>query len=117
MCIQDKTLGKIRQLGGDELLAKLIDLFLSQGKDRLAGLRTALDEGDLKATARLAHSLVSSTGNLGADTAMTDARALESAAEARDQAGSQAALARFRQSLENAMCRLAEIRDGLPSRR
>jgi HPt (histidine-containing phosphotransfer) domain-containing protein len=115
MCIQEKTLKKIRQLGGEALLAQLITLFLEQGKARLASIRSSLAEGDFEVTARQAHSLVSSSGNLGADIAMNDARALEAAAEARDAAAATAAFSHLEGSLSQAMARLAEIRAHLPS--
>jgi two-component system, sensor histidine kinase and response regulator len=55
------------QLPGDEdIVAKLIGLFLRETPARLADIRTALESGDAPALERAAHALKSSAGTLGA---------------------------------------------------
>jgi signal transduction histidine kinase/DNA-binding NarL/FixJ family response regulator len=54
-------------LGGDRtFVVELIDLFLEQAVEMLADLQTAANAGDQQEVARLAHTLRSSAGNLGA---------------------------------------------------
>ncbi|HKX46101.1 MAG TPA: Hpt domain-containing protein, partial [Planctomycetota bacterium] len=57
------------ELGGEdepELFQELVELFLREAPPRLAELRRALDAGDAERLERVAHSLKSSSGNLGA---------------------------------------------------
>jgi CheY-like chemotaxis protein/HPt (histidine-containing phosphotransfer) domain-containing protein len=55
------------ELGGDRaFLVELIDLFLEQAASMLADLQTAADADDQREVARIAHTLQSSAGNLGA---------------------------------------------------
>jgi CheY-like chemotaxis protein/HPt (histidine-containing phosphotransfer) domain-containing protein len=54
-------------LGGDRaFVVELIDLFLEQAAAMLADLQTAANAGDQQEIARIAHTLQSSAGNLGA---------------------------------------------------
>jgi HPt (histidine-containing phosphotransfer) domain-containing protein len=62
----EKRLNHLRRLGGNQLLDDLINLFFCTGPERLKGLGEALAQGKLAEVARLAHSLTSSAGNLGA---------------------------------------------------
>ena len=55
----------LRELGGDDLVRELIELFLLLTPRRLEGIRAELAAGDLGAVGREAHALVSSSGNLG----------------------------------------------------
>lgn len=51
---------------GAEFLIQLIDLFISQGKERLAAAEEGIATGDAEAIVAAAHALKSSAGNLGA---------------------------------------------------
>ena len=54
-------------LGGDRaFVVELIDLFLEQATPLVADLHTAASIGDEREIARIAHTLQSSAGNLGA---------------------------------------------------
>jgi HPt (histidine-containing phosphotransfer) domain-containing protein len=64
--IRQASLANIRRLGGDELLYKMIDLFLDNTPPRLEALRNAQAAGNLKAMSLEAHALKSSAGNFGA---------------------------------------------------
>jgi len=65
--LDPNVLDRLREWGGPELLGRMIELFLELGPDRLGSLRTGLAEGDFEAVGRVAHSLKSSAGNLGAE--------------------------------------------------
>jgi HPt (histidine-containing phosphotransfer) domain-containing protein len=57
----------LTELGGEEFLIEMIDLFQEQGPQKLQEARTALASGDLRTVNRAAHSLKSSAANLGAE--------------------------------------------------
>jgi HPt (histidine-containing phosphotransfer) domain-containing protein len=64
--VDEKTLARLRRIGGDELVREIIELFLSDSEARLGALRTALDSDDADSVSFAAHSLRSSCGNVGA---------------------------------------------------
>jgi HPt (histidine-containing phosphotransfer) domain-containing protein len=51
---------------GSHFLIQLIDLFIAQGRDRMAWAERGAAEGDCAAIINAAHALKSSAGNLGA---------------------------------------------------
>ncbi len=53
-------------LGGDELLEELADLFLEDVPPRLEALREAIGSGDAPSVGQVAHALKGSSGNMGA---------------------------------------------------
>jgi HPt (histidine-containing phosphotransfer) domain-containing protein len=53
---------------GAHFLIQLIDLFISQGRERLQSAERGIAEGDVTAIIGAAHALKSSAGNLGAAT-------------------------------------------------
>ena len=71
---------RVRRLGGDELLHRLIALYLENTRQRLGDLRTCVGTTDLPGIARAAHSIRGSAGNLGALAVMRTAAEVESAA-------------------------------------
>ncbi len=73
------TLGDLEDIMGDELLT-LVDAFLRDGDIRIRDLRAAAERGDSAEVGRLAHSLKSSSANLGALPLSERARAVEEAA-------------------------------------
>lgn len=58
----------LRQLGGpgDDLFLELVELFLEDAAGLVANLRSALQEGDIQTLERTAHTLKSSSANVGA---------------------------------------------------
>jgi CheY-like chemotaxis protein len=56
----------LRELGGDEFVAEVIDAFLSDAPALIAALRTTHDEGDTGTLRRTAHTLKSNGQTLGA---------------------------------------------------
>jgi CheY-like chemotaxis protein/HPt (histidine-containing phosphotransfer) domain-containing protein len=64
------VLDRLRALqrpGAPSVLAKLIDVYLADSLDMMAGLKQALNNGDVAALTDIAHSLKSSSANLGAN--------------------------------------------------
>ena len=51
---------------GADFLVQLIDLFISQGRERMTAAEHAVTSGDAAAIAAAAHAIKSSAGNLGA---------------------------------------------------
>lgn len=59
----------LRELGGDDdpsLVVELIDLFLADAPSRIEEIQTGLRDGDFELLERAAHTLKSSSANLGA---------------------------------------------------
>ena len=75
------ALESLRELGGDEFLAEVIDTFLADIETLLATLRRALDEGDAAEVRRVAHTLKSNGATLGATEFAELCRALEKQAK------------------------------------
>ena len=67
-------------LGGPELLAELIELFLEDAPQRMTSLEMALHRSDAKGVRDAAHALKSSSANLGALLLSGVCRDLEEAA-------------------------------------
>jgi HPt (histidine-containing phosphotransfer) domain-containing protein len=78
---------RLRRIGGDSLVARMIDLFLEGSAARLEAARAGAAAGDLPAVARAVHSLKSSAGNLGAPLLQRTAEEIEILADAGDAAG------------------------------
>src|SRR2546423_8939409 len=63
----DRThLDRLATRFGAHFLIQLIDLFISQGRERLDAARISIESGDVSAVVAAAHALKSSAGNLGA---------------------------------------------------
>jgi PAS domain S-box-containing protein len=62
----DAALQSLRDLGGDEFLAEVIDTFLAEAPQLLATLHRALDDADAEELRRAAHTLKSNSATLGA---------------------------------------------------
>jgi PAS domain S-box-containing protein len=56
----------LRDLGDEEMLRELVEMFLDDGQSSLATLRKALEEGDAQSVERVAHTLKGSSGSMGA---------------------------------------------------
>jgi len=63
----DRTaIENLRQLGGNEMLSELTEMFFSDASTTLAALKEAIEEGDGDSVKRLAHGLAGSSANMGA---------------------------------------------------
>ena len=73
------TLVDLEDIMGDELVT-LVDAYLRDGETRMRNMRAAADRGDSIEVGKLAHSLKSSSANLGAIPLANRARQVEEAA-------------------------------------
>ncbi|MCX7171860.1 MAG: response regulator, partial [Proteobacteria bacterium] len=64
--LESGSIETISALGGETLLRKIIGLYLDSAQPLLQSLRTALEDNDPEAARRAAHTLKSSSANLGA---------------------------------------------------
>ncbi len=75
--VNASILEELRLLAGCPFLQNLIESFLRTTPERIAAMREAGQQGDLRSVAEMAHILISSAGNLGAMRFSAAARALE----------------------------------------
>lgn len=64
--LDPEALERLEAWGGQELVSRMVELFLEVTPQRMDEIRTGLAEDDLTRVERGAHSLRSSAGNLGA---------------------------------------------------
>lgn len=82
--VDPEALDRLREWGGDRLLAQMIRLFLSNAGTRVDQIRTGVREGIAREAEMGAHSLKSSAANLGAQRVRVLAADIELAAAAGD---------------------------------
>ncbi len=73
------TVDYLRELGGDDLLRRLVTLLVELAPQRLSALEEALLRGDQPAARRAAHALCSTAGTIGATALLDAARLVEQA--------------------------------------
>jgi HPt (histidine-containing phosphotransfer) domain-containing protein len=61
-----KIVGQIRELGGEDLLAELVQIFLTHAPRRIENFRQGVRNGDLAQAEKAIHSFRSSSVSLGA---------------------------------------------------
>jgi len=79
-----KAMERLREWGGDNLVSQMVELFLANSPARMDQIRSGLEAGDAKETERGAHSLKSSSANLGATEVRRLAQEMEGAASQQD---------------------------------
>ncbi len=77
----------LRELGGDEMLSELTEVFLEDTSSGLAALKEASETGDAEAIERVAHTLKGSAGNMGAKRMAAICSELQDAGESGDLSG------------------------------
>jgi HPt (histidine-containing phosphotransfer) domain-containing protein len=73
------TVEYLRELGGEDLLRRLVTLLCELAPQRLSTLEEALRRADLPAARRAAHALCSTAGTVGATALLDAARLVERA--------------------------------------
>lgn len=81
--LDEAAVDRLREWGGSALVARMIDLFIELGPERLSQIRSGSANGEPETVERAAHSLKSSAANLGAERLRARAAELEEAAMAR----------------------------------
>lgn len=84
--LDESALNRLRDMGGDELVTQLLEMYAATARGRAADGLAALDRGDLAAAERAFHSLKSSSANIGAREARALCAALVSHARASEEA-------------------------------
>ncbi|HVW72399.1 MAG TPA: response regulator [Rhizomicrobium sp.] len=84
--LDGETMASLAAVMGDDGLNSFLLLLVQDARGNLDAAAAALESGDLAATARAAHSIISSAGNAGARRLSVLARALETAAKSGDDA-------------------------------
>ena len=82
--IDDAVLGRLETLGGAEFVGEMIAMFVEQVPRRIDAAMEGVQANSLDAVRRAAHSLVSTSGHIGAERMLRLAEALEGAADAHD---------------------------------
>jgi PAS domain S-box-containing protein len=103
------ALRNLRDLGGDEFLAEVVDAFLSDAPELMATLRRSLDEQNAEELRRAAHTLKSNGSTLGAAQFAELCRVLEQRAKEGELEGSSELIDRIEQeygSLEESLAAL-----------
>ena len=109
------ALDRLKEWGGDKLLAQMIHLFLTNAPGRMAQIRSGIDAGDIKEAEKGAHSLKSSSANVGAMHLRTIAADMERAAADGEAAAVTALLPSMESAFSQAISALESVEKGLSS--
>lgn len=82
--LEAAALERVRNVGGDKLVARLVTTFLDAAPSRVDALVAASAAGELEATEKAAHSLKSMAANVGAVRLQALVEAMEYAARQGD---------------------------------
>jgi HPt (histidine-containing phosphotransfer) domain-containing protein len=113
--LEATALESLRELGGSDFLAELIDEFLADAPKLLAALRRALEEDDVDGLRRAAHTLKSNGATFGAEDFAELCRALEERANDGRVAGAEELADRIEHEYGRLREALAAVRTGVPS--
>lgn len=109
--IDTRTLQALRELGGEhDLVRELIDLFLEDAPARLQSMQAAIGGADFATLELQAHTLKSSSANLGAEELSRLCARLELAARHADAAACGQIVPRVRAVYEANASELKEVR-------
>ena len=111
-----EALDRLREWGGDELLVKMLNLFMEHGPERVAQIRSGVESGSVEEAQRGAHSLKSSAGNLGARRLQAGAARLEGLADDGDLEGAEELLPELETAFREAKTSLEEVLRSLSGR-
>jgi CheY-like chemotaxis protein len=106
------ALENLRELGGDDFLAEVIDTFLADGPTLIATLRGSLGAQDADELRRAAHTLKSNGATLGAAGFSELCRALEQRAKSGRLEGASEVVGRIEQEYRALEEALAAVRSG-----
>jgi HPt (histidine-containing phosphotransfer) domain-containing protein len=112
--IDRSAIDSIRDIGGNELLVKLIDLFIDYVGGRVAAAKTAMEKGDITAVQDAVHPVKSSAANLGAERVRELARTIEQLARQKSAEHIPARIAELESAFASARAELEKIRAESP---
>jgi CheY-like chemotaxis protein len=81
VALDDAAVESLKELGGDDFVAEVIDTFLGEAPALVAALRTAQENGDMELLRRAAHTLKSNGQTFGAGAFSELCRELEQRAK------------------------------------
>lgn len=111
--IDREALERLKEWGGEDLVLKMLHLFLEHAPERMEQIRSGASDGALETAERGAHSLKSSAGNLGARRLQSLAAGLEDLAADGDGAGVRAMLPDLESAYDRTRRALSEVADTL----
>lgn len=98
----------LRELGGDEMLVELTEMFIDDAASSLSALKKSVEHGDTTRVERVAHTLKGSSGNMGATRMADICSELEQAGASKDMADAPAQLERLEAEFERVRLALDE---------
>ncbi len=110
--LDGKAVARLREWGGDKLVAEMVRLFLANSPQRMDQIRSGLQSGDAQQTERGAHSLKSSSANLGAEGVRRIALQIEGAAAEEDLASASTLLPALEEAYSRACAALEAVERG-----
>lgn len=108
--VDDAAIDRLTRIGGADFVVEMIDLFLENAPGRLQAARKALASGDHGALYQAAHSLKSTSANVGARRLQTLAAQLEEQARSEQAAGLDGLLAALEEAFPPVRDRLRALR-------
>ena len=115
--VERSRLERLQQLGGRQLVRKMIDLFNSHTAERVETIRASDRADELREAEAAAHSLKTSAGNLGATRLYQLAMALEASAAHGELGAFLALRPQLLDEFARASDALARVRTGLQEHR
>lgn len=112
IALDPEALARLREWGGEALMAKMLELFLANTPERMDQIRRGIDRGDAKLVERGAHSLKSTAANLGAGRLRELAAELEDRAVAGESATLEGRLPELEQAYDLARKAVESLKDG-----
>jgi len=113
--LEAPSLESLRELGGDALVAQVIDAFVADAPDVLATVRLSLEQGDVDKLRRAAHTLKSNSATIGAVAFSELCRELEQRAKNGDLAGAAEVAARIDAEYAGLHTAITAFQAGAPS--
>ncbi|HSW30271.1 MAG TPA: Hpt domain-containing protein [Longimicrobiales bacterium] len=113
--LEQSALDRLKEWGGEKLLAQMIHLFLTNAPGRMTQIRSGIEAGDIKEAEKGAHSLKSSSANVGAMHLRTVAADMERVAADGDAAAVSALLPPLQIAFSQAISALESVEKGLSS--
>ena len=107
--IDPDAIARLQEWGGPELVGKMIQLFLENAPERLDLIRTGLETGDFDVAERGAHSLKSSSGNVGARELHLAAAEMEDLASRQEEEEMRDLLPRLEEVYERSLSALSAL--------
>ncbi len=82
--IDPSAIARLKKMGSDVLVVKMIDLFLENIPQKIDIMKRAIQDNDFQSLEMAAHSLKSSAGNIGAKKLQKTANDIESLAHKKE---------------------------------